>query len=85
MGARFKTTTLSSEFHYEDFVRQYGNGATLLCVVNEDDSVVFDTVDKPLVPKQGQRIITLVGSIPIPSDHAALGNTSGEADEEITS
>ena len=60
-GARFKSTLLTEEFSYEDFVNQHDNTATLLCAVNESGALVLDTVDKPLVPKAGQKIITLVG------------------------
>lgn len=61
-GAKFKATLLTDEFTYEDFVEQYGNGAVLLCAVGDDGSLHLDTVDNPLVPKAGQKIITLIGA-----------------------
>ena len=78
LGAKFKTTALSAEFSYEDFVAQYGGGAILLCAISEDGTLTLDTVDRPLAPKAGQRIITLVGAVAIPDDHAAAESTSGE-------
>ncbi|NNE00320.1 MAG: sodium:proton antiporter [Pirellulaceae bacterium] len=77
-GARFKTTPLTDEFTYDDFVQQYGDGATLLCAVNGDGSISFDTVDQPLVPKSGQSVICLVASVALPDSHAAINNDADD-------
>ena len=79
-GAKFKATALSEEFTYEDFVQQYDNGAILLCAVGEDGALHLDTVDNPLVPKAGQKIITLIGAVALPSDHAVMAD-SDDSDE----
>ena len=71
VGARFKTTTLSDEFTYDDYLQRYQDGSTLLCVLNPDDSLEVNTVNKPLTPTAGQTIIALVGSTAVPDDHAA--------------
>ena len=78
-GAKFKATAISEEFTYEDFVQQYDNGAILLCAVGEDGALHLDTVDNPLVPKAGQKIITLIGAVALPSDHAVMAD-SDDAD-----
>jgi CPA1 family monovalent cation:H+ antiporter len=71
VGAKFKTTTLSEEFSYDDFLKRYQDGSTLLCVLNEDESLAVNTVDDPLTPTPGQTIIALVSSTAVPDDHAA--------------
>ncbi|WP_145420680.1 sodium:proton antiporter [Planctomycetes bacterium K23_9] len=70
-GARFKTTPLTEEFTHEDFLENYGNSATLLCTIDEDGSLEFDTVDQPLLPKPGQQLIAIVSAMVVPDDHAA--------------
>lgn len=70
-GANFKSTTLSESYGYDDFLENYGDSATLLCIVDEDSSLLVNTVESPLTPEPGQTIIALVGSISIPQGHAA--------------
>ncbi len=72
LGATFKATTLSDTFTYQDFIHRYNGGAKLLCVVDEDHSLAVNTSDVPLQPIAGQTIITLVPSITVPDDHAAV-------------
>lgn len=81
-GAKFKATALSEEFTYDQFVQQYGNGAILLCAVGEDGSLHLDTVDKPLVPKPGQKIVTLIGAVALPADHAAMNGGASDDDKD---
>ena len=59
-GARFKSTLLSEEFGIKEFEDQYGDKAVLLCSIREDGTASFDTVDKPLAPKSGHRIVFLM-------------------------
>jgi len=61
-GARFKTTTLSDEFTFDDYLDRYRDGLTLMCVLTGDDSLTINTVDDPLIPTPGQTIIALVAS-----------------------
>ncbi len=70
VGATFKTTTLSDAFDYADYLERYSDGSTLLCVVNDDDSLVINTVSSPVTPEPGQTIIALVSSVAVPDDHA---------------
>ena len=70
-GARFKATTLSDEFTYEDFLQTYGPDVTLLCTLKSDGTLWVNTVDDPLVPTSGQTVIALVSSVPVPDDHVA--------------
>ncbi|MGI9473256.1 MAG: cation:proton antiporter [Rubripirellula sp.] len=72
VGATFKTTSLTETFTYEDFLQRYQDGAHLLCVIKEDGSLDFNTVDSELTPSPGQTIIALVSSIALPDDHAAV-------------
>ena len=66
-GGRFKTTSLREEFTYDDFLSEYGDRAALLCAVSEDGTLVLDTMDQPLQPKPGQKIITLVTASALPN------------------
>ena len=80
-GARFKTTSISDEFTYDDFVARYGDGAALLCTIDSDGTLSLDTVDKPLTPKPGQKVITLTSSVAVPKGHAAIAENESEGDE----
>ncbi|MDE0867306.1 MAG: sodium:proton antiporter [Rubripirellula sp.] len=71
VGAMFKTTTLSENFTYQDFLDRYQDGASLLCVVNELGNLDINTVDHKLQPSEGQTIIALVSSTVIPDEHQA--------------
>lgn len=67
-GAAFKTTTLSNEFTYEDYLSHYGDASTLLCVVNEDKSLLINSVKDPVKPVPGQTIIALTEPSADPSE-----------------
>lgn len=69
LGAKFKTTTISDEFTYEDFKKQYKNGADLLCTISPDGTIEFNTVKTPNKPSSGDKVIALVASLPIPDEH----------------
>jgi CPA1 family monovalent cation:H+ antiporter len=71
VGAMFKTTTLSENFTYQDFLDRYQDGASLLCVINELGNLDINTVDHKLQPSEGQTIIALVSSTVIPDEHQA--------------
>jgi hypothetical protein len=69
LGAKFKTTTISEEFTYEDFKKQYKNGADLLCIIKPDGMIEFNTVKTPKKPAPGDKVIALVASLSIPDEH----------------
>jgi CPA1 family monovalent cation:H+ antiporter len=71
VGATFKTTTLSENYSYQDFLEHYQNGAKLLCVIDELKNLSINTVEHQLHPTQGQTIIALVSSTVIPDSHEA--------------
>ncbi|MDA8744516.1 cation:proton antiporter [Rubripirellula amarantea] len=71
IGSTFRSTTLSEEFSYADFLKRHQGGATLMCAIDEDKHVIFKTVGDDLHPQAGQTIIALVSSTPIPDDHAS--------------
>ena len=71
VGATFKTTTLSENYTYQDFIEHYQNGANLLCVIDEFQKLAINTVEHQLNPTQGQTIIALVSSTVIPDSHEA--------------
>ncbi len=73
VGAKFKTTTLSEAFTYDAYLQRYKDSSTLMCVINQDESLEVNTVKDPLAPKAGQTIISLVASTNVPDDHAASG------------
>ena len=61
-GARFKSTPLTDEFTFDDYLERYQDGLTLMAVVQSDGSLVLNTVDSPLVPTPGQTVVSLVMS-----------------------
>jgi len=71
VGATFKTTTLSDNYTYQDFLAHYQNGANLLCVIDEFQNLTINTVEHQLNPTSGQTIIALVSSTVIPDGHDA--------------
>ena len=71
VGATFKTTTLSENYTYRDFIEHYQNGAKLLCVIDEFKKLSVNTVEHQLQPIEGQTIIALVSSTVIPDSHEA--------------
>ncbi|MGB1708429.1 MAG: sodium:proton antiporter, partial [Rubripirellula sp.] len=66
-----KTTTLSKNYTYHDFIEHYQNGAKLLCVIDEYKKLSVNTVEHQLQPTEGQTIIALVSSTVIPNRHEA--------------
>ena len=70
-GASFKTTKLSETFSYDDFLAINGDGAVLMCVINDDNTIAINTVDNPLVPAAGQTILALITAVPVPKGHRA--------------
>lgn len=81
VGAKFKTTSLTETFTFEDFLKRYQDGAHLLCVLKDDESLEVNTVDSKLTPSSGQTIIALVSSIALPDDHAAVRNDEQKTDD----
>ncbi len=71
VGATFKTTTLSEDYTYRDFLEHYQNGAKLLCVIDEFKNLSVNTVEHQLQPIAGQTIIAIVSSTVIPDSHEA--------------
>jgi len=65
-GARFKTTTLTDEFTFSNFLERYGSDVPLLCTISSSGTVAINTVDAPLSPTSGQTLITLVSAVPVP-------------------
>ena len=59
-GAKFKTTPLSEEFDYADFLARYGSAATLLCVISPSGNLRINTVASPLAPTPGDKVIALI-------------------------
>jgi len=72
LGATFKRTTLSDEFSYDDYLQRNQGGAFLICVVDENEALEFNTIDAPLEPTAGETIIALVTSTSVPSDHVSI-------------
>lgn len=72
LGATFKQTMLTDEFTFADYTAKSQDGAILVCAIDPDKTLQVNTVDDPLEPSPGQTIISLVTSIAVPHDHAAL-------------
>jgi len=59
-GALIKKTTLTKEFDFEAFKKYYGESAIPLFLIAETKKLFVFTKDKPLQPKLGQILISLV-------------------------
>ncbi|MDX9974935.1 MAG: cation:proton antiporter [FCB group bacterium] len=59
-GGAIRRTTLTREFDYEAFLNHYGDDAVPLFLVRETGSVLVINADKPVAPKVGQTLISLV-------------------------
>ncbi|MCC9603948.1 cation:proton antiporter [Stieleria sp. JC731] len=70
-GWQLKTTKLSSEFTYDDFVAQRQQ-VELLCIIDEHKRLVVDTVAEPLAPHSKQVVIALVENSESPKETAPV-------------
>jgi len=59
-GAIVKTTALTAEFDYKAFRDTYRDTATVLLAIDETGRVQIATVETPLNPRRGQRLVSLV-------------------------
>lgn len=62
-GATVKKTALTDEFDFDKFREMYGERAAVLFVIDDSDLLV-NTPDKPLSPRPGQEVISLVDADP---------------------
>ena len=63
-GASIKTTQLSQEFSFEDYLKKHGNRLTLLFALKPDKKLVpLGQADK-LLPQEGWEIISLIQPAP---------------------
>ncbi len=76
LGATFKTTLLTEEYTYNEFLQKYKSGSTLIGVLKEDKSLELNTVGAPLKPVAGQTVIAIISSMAVPTDHAASKSKS---------
>lgn len=60
-GAVFKTTNLTDAFDYQDFLKNNDSAVELLCLMDSHSNLIINSVDEPLSPKSGDRVIALVG------------------------
>ncbi len=63
-GAVIKTTSITEEFGYEDFVERHGESAIVLFVVGPNQKLQIATADEPPEPKPGQKLIYLADPQP---------------------
>src|SRR5690606_4814329 len=75
-GAVMKSTKLSTEFTYQDFIAKYGEHAVVMCSIDGEGMMKINTIDVPLVPLAGQTIVALVTVTPVPPQHASQDNGS---------
>lgn len=60
-GATIKTTNLTQEFNYQTFQEMYGETAIPLFMINKNGRLIIRTVDEPLQPQPGHKLISLIG------------------------
>ncbi|MEM8910555.1 MAG: cation:proton antiporter [Planctomycetota bacterium] len=61
-GATFKSTGLTDEFTFDDFLARYGDQTLLLAVIKDGGALSVNTVDDPIVPAAGHEVIAMVSS-----------------------
>jgi hypothetical protein len=59
-GAVIRKTALTEEFDYAAFREHYGPSAVVLCVIEESGKLSIVTVNEPVSPRSGQKLISLV-------------------------
>jgi len=59
-GYVLKSTKLSTEFNYKDFLRKYGNDSIPLFYITEDKNLLIITSDSQIEPKKGFTLVALV-------------------------
>jgi NhaP-type Na+/H+ or K+/H+ antiporter len=62
-GALIKVTRLTEEFDFNSFQRLYGGRANLLFCMQEDGTLRVFTLDNPIEPRPGQKLISLVDAV----------------------
>jgi hypothetical protein len=60
MKIDFKTTKLSEEFGYEDFLNRHGESALPLFLIDEDGQLQVMTVHDEPEPKAGPTLVALI-------------------------
>jgi len=81
-GAVMKSTKLSGEFTFENFLEKYGDQAVVMCSIDSEGVIKMNTIDSPLVPAAGQTIVALVNVTPVPTEHASQDH--GDTDHDST-
>ena len=61
--AEIKSTQLTEDYEYTDFLTRYGESAIPLFIVEESGALNICTADVPASPKPGQKIIALVDKV----------------------
>ena len=59
-GAVLKTTNISEEFDYEDFVALYGDSAVILFVITPRGDLIVPAADASAIPSAGDILVSLV-------------------------
>ncbi len=59
-GARIKSTSLSADFTYDDFLARYGESALVLFRIDEAGNLTVATDESDLAVRPGQKLIALV-------------------------
>ena len=65
-GSTIKTTPLSEEFDYEQYIHKYGDRATPLIAIDSDGKSFTFINGNSIEPKAGWRLISLVEPEPEP-------------------
>jgi len=59
-GSILKTTLLTEDFTFDDFIARYGESALVLFRIEEGNRLIIHTAEKDTIPKPGQKLIALV-------------------------
>ncbi len=62
-GAVLKSTKLTGEFGYKDFLKKYGQSVMPLFLIDNNDKLVPFTTDNEIAPAVGNTVISLVGKV----------------------
>jgi hypothetical protein len=81
-GAMIKTTQLSSEFSFEDYLQKHGNRLTLLFAIKPDKQLVPLSQKDRHLPQEGWDIVSLIQPAQQQAESAENSGTPVSASEE---
>lgn len=77
-GGRIKTTSITPEFTYQDYLRTYADKATPLIAIDENKRLHVMLSSDEMIPKAGWKLISLVEAEALPKEEVAVAAAASE-------